>query len=141
MQADLAEKATKEPPKLGRHRYKELPIQVLSSDDVTGCLRTLRTTPQVTRDRFKSLQKRGIIQVCSTSEARLILCTRTGCGDIWATCKSSCQALEGKSLCTWVVVNVTSSSYLFGDKHLMRGHAGYGAAALAKANSAKSETV
>jgi hypothetical protein len=75
VQADLAEKATQEPPRLGRHRYKELPVQVLPSDDVTGCLRTLRSTPQVARDRFKSLQKRGIIQVCSGSACKPLLGT------------------------------------------------------------------
>ena len=51
-----------EPPRLGRHRFERERPQVLASDDVTGSLRTLRTTPAVAKDRFKSLQKRGVIQ-------------------------------------------------------------------------------
>lgn len=63
MQADLADRAQKEPPKLGRHRYAaDLPA-VLTSNNVSGCLRTLRTVPKAASDRFKSLQKRGVIPV------------------------------------------------------------------------------
>lgn len=64
VQADLEDKAAHEPPRLGRHRFKPERPQVLTSDNVTGCLRTLRTVPLVAKDRFKSLQKRGVVQVC-----------------------------------------------------------------------------
>lgn len=64
MQADQIAKEAIEPPKLGKHKFVPLPLQVLASDDVTGSLRQLRTTPVVVKDRFKSLQKRGLIQVC-----------------------------------------------------------------------------
>ena len=37
-------------------------VQVLLSEEVTGSLRKLRPTTTLTRDRFKSLQKRGIIE-------------------------------------------------------------------------------
>ena len=63
MQADLEAKAAQEPPRLGRHRFEAPLPQVLASDDVTGSLRSLRAQPRVARDRFKSLQKRGVIQV------------------------------------------------------------------------------
>ena len=37
-------------------------LQVLLSEEVTGSLRKLRPTATLTRDRFKSLQRRGIIE-------------------------------------------------------------------------------
>ena len=73
MQADLEEKRKQEPPRLGRHRFQPLRPQVLTSDDVTGSLRTLRTTPQVAKDRYNSLQKRGVIQVLSRAMPTIIL--------------------------------------------------------------------
>lgn len=63
LQADLEAKEAIEPPKLGRHKFVPLPVQVMASDDVSGSLRKLKTTPVVVKDRFKSFQKRGIIQV------------------------------------------------------------------------------
>lgn len=62
-QADLEERAKVEPPKLGRHKFQPAKLQVLATDDVTGSLRQLKTIPTVARDRFKSLQKRGMVQV------------------------------------------------------------------------------
>jgi Nop53 (60S ribosomal biogenesis) len=66
VQADAETKEACKPPKLGRHKFTPLPVQVLASDDVNGSLRRLKTTPLVTKDRFKSLQKRGMIQVRNT---------------------------------------------------------------------------
>lgn len=63
-QADLEAKEAIEPPKLGKHKFSPLPLQVLATDDITGSLRQLRTTPVVVKDRFNSFQKRGLIQVC-----------------------------------------------------------------------------
>lgn len=37
-------------------------LQVLLSEEVTGSLRKLRPTATLSRDRFKSLQRRGIIE-------------------------------------------------------------------------------
>lgn len=39
-----------------------LSVQVLLTEEVTGSLRKLPATATLTRDRFKSLQKRGIIE-------------------------------------------------------------------------------
>ena len=39
-----------------------MPVQVLTSGEVTGSLRRLRPTPVLAKERFKSLQKRGIIE-------------------------------------------------------------------------------
>lgn len=64
-QADKEAKEAIEPPNLGKHKFAPLPLQVLATDDITGSLRQLRTTPVVVKDRFKSLQKRGLIQVCN----------------------------------------------------------------------------
>lgn len=62
-QADVQERQAREPPKLGRLRFTPQPTQVLASEDVQGSLRTLRTVPVIAKDRFKSLQKRGLIHV------------------------------------------------------------------------------
>lgn len=64
MQADIQERQAQEPPKLGRLKFTPQPTQVLATDDVKGSLRTLRTVPVIAKDRFKSLQKRGLIHVC-----------------------------------------------------------------------------
>ena len=37
-------------------------LQVLLSEEVTGSLRKLRPTATLTRDRFKSLQRQGMIE-------------------------------------------------------------------------------
>jgi nucleolar protein 53 len=37
-------------------------VQVLLSEEVSGSLRKLRPTATLTRDRFKSLQRQGIIE-------------------------------------------------------------------------------
>ena len=63
VQADIEDKESRLPPRLGRHRFQPAPPQVLTSDNVTGSLRKLRTVPRVAKDRFQSLQKRGVIQV------------------------------------------------------------------------------
>ena len=73
LQADLVEKETLLPPKLGRHRWQAQRLQVLASDEVTGSLRTLRAFPMVAKDRFNSLQKRGVVQVCLSLLKLMIL--------------------------------------------------------------------
>lgn len=73
IQADVQERQAREPPKLGRLRFTPQPTQVLASEDVQGSLRTLRTVPVIAKDRFKSLQKRGLIHV------RLCLAPRCLC--------------------------------------------------------------
>ena len=103
-QADLEEKAAHEPPRLGRHRYKAERPQVLTSDNVTGCLRTLRTVPQVAKDRFKSLQKRGVLQVCPCQccMAASMRCADTApfhvlgadCGRCWKSLRNSIRAVN-----------------------------------------------
>lgn len=56
------EKRALGPPKLGRHRFKPEPKQVLLSSEVTGSLRKLKAYPVLIRDRFRSLQRRGILE-------------------------------------------------------------------------------
>lgn len=62
MQADLAEKAANSAPRLGKMRYEPGPTAVLTTDEVTGSLRQLKACPLLAADRFKSLQRRGIIE-------------------------------------------------------------------------------
>eukprot|EP00892_Ulva_mutabilis_P004874 jgi/Ulvmu1/2759/UM014_0217.1 len=63
LKADVEDRHAREPPKLGRLKFTPQPMQVLATDDVTGSLRTLKTVPLIAKDRFKSLQKRGLIHV------------------------------------------------------------------------------
>lgn len=61
-QADLEEKRANEPPRLGKHKFEPMKLQVLTTDEITGSLRQLKPTPTLTTERFKSLQRRGIIE-------------------------------------------------------------------------------
>ncbi|GJU85741.1 ribosome biogenesis protein NOP53-like protein [Tanacetum coccineum] len=49
------------PPRLGRHKFEPAPVQVLLSEEITGSLRKLKACCTLARDRYKSLEKRGII--------------------------------------------------------------------------------
>lgn len=57
-----AEKAASQPPKLGKHKYEPPTIQVLTSDEVSGSLRALKACPMLATHRFKSLQRRGLVE-------------------------------------------------------------------------------
>ncbi|XP_031374771.1 ribosome biogenesis protein NOP53 isoform X1 [Punica granatum] len=49
------------PPRLGKHKYEPAPMQVLLSEEITGSLRQLKGCCTLAKDRFKSLEKRGLI--------------------------------------------------------------------------------
>ncbi|XP_027110666.1 ribosome biogenesis protein NOP53-like isoform X2 [Coffea arabica] len=49
------------PPRLGKHKFEPAPVQVLLSEEITGSLRKLKACCTLARDRFKSLEKRGLI--------------------------------------------------------------------------------
>ncbi|WOG94142.1 hypothetical protein DCAR_0313435 [Daucus carota subsp. sativus] len=49
------------PPRFGKHKFEPAPAQVLLSEDITGSLRKLKGCSTLARDRFKSLEKRGLI--------------------------------------------------------------------------------
>ncbi|KAM1054161.1 hypothetical protein FF1_001585 [Malus domestica] len=49
------------PPRLGKHKFEPAPIQVLLSEEITGSLRKLKGCSTLVKDRFKSLEKRGLI--------------------------------------------------------------------------------
>ncbi|XP_076935352.1 ribosome biogenesis protein NOP53-like [Bidens hawaiensis] len=49
------------PPRLGRRKFEPAPVQVLLSEEITGSLRKLKACCTLARDRYKSLEKRGII--------------------------------------------------------------------------------
>ena len=59
---DRAERAASQPPKLGRYRFEPMPVQVLTTDEVAGSLRVLKPTAMLVKERFKSFQKRGVIE-------------------------------------------------------------------------------
>jgi len=49
------------PPRLGRHKFQPAPVQVLLSEEITGSLRKLKGCCTLAKDRYKSLEKRGLI--------------------------------------------------------------------------------
>ncbi|XP_059627917.1 ribosome biogenesis protein NOP53-like [Cornus florida] len=49
------------PPRLGKHKFEPAPVQVLLSEEITGSLRKLKGCCTLARDRYKSLEKRGLI--------------------------------------------------------------------------------
>ncbi|CAN8317570.1 unnamed protein product [Cochlearia groenlandica] len=59
------------PPRLGKHKFEAPPIQVLLTEEMTGSLRKLKACCTLARDRFKSLEKRGIL-VPSKNIRRLV---------------------------------------------------------------------
>jgi nucleolar protein 53 len=64
-QADLAERNATEPPRLGKQKYVPLPVQVMTTEELAesgGSLRKLKPTATLAMERFKSLERRGIIE-------------------------------------------------------------------------------
>ncbi|KMZ66088.1 hypothetical protein ZOSMA_2G01000 [Zostera marina] len=49
------------PPRLGKYKFEPAPMQVLLSEEISGSLRQLKGCSNVARDRFKSLEKRGLL--------------------------------------------------------------------------------
>jgi len=63
--ADQAERIATEPPRLGKQKYVPLPVQVMTTEELTetgGSLRKLKPTATLAMERFKSLERRGIIE-------------------------------------------------------------------------------
>jgi len=64
-QADLEDLMNSEPPRLGKHKFTPMPIQVLTTEEIQesgGSLRKIKPTPILAKERYKSLQRRGIIE-------------------------------------------------------------------------------
>lgn len=55
------EKRKSGPPRLGKHRFKPAPVQVLLTEEISGSLRKLKGCPTLVKDRYKSLEKRGLL--------------------------------------------------------------------------------
>ncbi|KAK3137523.1 hypothetical protein QOZ80_5BG0453430 [Eleusine coracana subsp. coracana] len=49
------------PPRLGRHKFVPAPVQVLLTEEISGSLRQLKGCCNLARDRYKSIEKRGIL--------------------------------------------------------------------------------
>ncbi|XP_075485449.1 ribosome biogenesis protein NOP53-like [Primulina tabacum] len=49
------------PPRMGKYKFEPAPLQVLLSEEKTGSLRKLKGCCTLARDRFKSLEKRGLV--------------------------------------------------------------------------------
>ncbi|XP_078444699.1 nop53 protein [Wolffia australiana] len=49
------------PTRLGKHKFQPAPMQVQLSEDISGSLRKLKGCYNLARDRFKSLEKRGLV--------------------------------------------------------------------------------
>ncbi|KAK9810567.1 hypothetical protein WJX73_001246 [Symbiochloris irregularis] len=57
-----AERAAAEPARLGKQKYTPLPTQVLLTEELGTGLRAMRAAPVLMKDRFKALQRRGLIE-------------------------------------------------------------------------------
>ena len=51
LQLDKEERLAAEPPKLSKHRFQPMPLQVLTSDELAGSLRRLKPTAMLAKDR------------------------------------------------------------------------------------------
>uniref|UniRef100_A0ACD5ZPQ7 Uncharacterized protein n=1 Tax=Avena sativa TaxID=4498 RepID=A0ACD5ZPQ7_AVESA len=49
------------PRRLGRHKFEPAPVQVLLTEEISGSLRKLKGCCNLARDRYKSIEKRGIL--------------------------------------------------------------------------------
>lgn len=56
------EKQAGAPPKLGKTPFAPEPVHVLLSEELHGSLRGLKPSAMLARDRFKSLQRRGLLE-------------------------------------------------------------------------------
>nr|XP_027197575.1 ribosome biogenesis protein NOP53-like [Dermatophagoides pteronyssinus] len=50
------------PKRLSRHRFEETPIELNLPGEISGSLRSLKTEGNLLKDRYKSLQKRNLIE-------------------------------------------------------------------------------
>ncbi|KAG0501371.1 hypothetical protein HPP92_001443 [Vanilla planifolia] len=55
------EKLMTRPPRLGRHKFEPAPKQVLLTEEISGSIRKLKGCCTLLRDRFKSIEKRGLL--------------------------------------------------------------------------------
>ncbi|XP_012091201.1 ribosome biogenesis protein NOP53 isoform X2 [Jatropha curcas] len=58
------------PPRLGKHKFDPAPSQVLLSEEITGSLRKLKGCCTLLRDRYKSLEKRGLVAPSAKNRRR-----------------------------------------------------------------------
>ncbi|GAV62466.1 Nop53 domain-containing protein [Cephalotus follicularis] len=58
------------PPRLGKHKFQPAPRQVLLSEEITGSLRKIKGCTTLVRDRYKSLEKRGLIPPTAKSSRK-----------------------------------------------------------------------
>ncbi|CAK9323915.1 unnamed protein product [Citrullus colocynthis] len=58
------------PPRLGKHKFEPAPVQVLLSEEITGSFHKLKGCCTLVRDRYKSLEKRGIIAPTAKSRRK-----------------------------------------------------------------------
>ncbi|KAL2922475.1 Ribosome biogenesis protein NOP53 [Bienertia sinuspersici] len=58
------------PPRLGKRKFEPAPTQVLLTEEITGSLRKLKACYTLARDRYKSLEKRGLVVPSAKSSSR-----------------------------------------------------------------------
>ncbi|KAL8162648.1 hypothetical protein V2J09_014137 [Rumex salicifolius] len=58
------------PPRLGKRKFEPAPVQVLLSEEISGSLRKLQGCCTLARDRFKSLEKRGLVVPSARKKSR-----------------------------------------------------------------------
>eukprot|EP00244_Chara_vulgaris_P004871 TRINITY_DN19867_c0_g2_i2.p1 TRINITY_DN19867_c0_g2~~TRINITY_DN19867_c0_g2_i2.p1 ORF type:complete len:289 (-),score=73.63 TRINITY_DN19867_c0_g2_i2:213-1079(-) len=62
LQVSRADRKAEGPPRLGKHKFQPARVQVMLSEELTGSMRTLKGCFTLLRDRYKSLQKRGLVE-------------------------------------------------------------------------------
>ncbi|KAJ8493281.1 hypothetical protein OPV22_015002 [Ensete ventricosum] len=58
---DRQERLKSAPPRLGKYKFEPTPLQVLLTEEISGSLLKLKGCCKLTRDRFKSLERRGLL--------------------------------------------------------------------------------
>lgn len=64
------DRETREPPRMGRTRFEDLPVQILATDQINGSLRKVKAFPALAMERMKSFQKRGMVEVTKRQRLR-----------------------------------------------------------------------
>ncbi|KDD75752.1 Nop53 60S ribosomal biogenesis protein [Helicosporidium sp. ATCC 50920] len=67
----------RQPPRLGAGRFASMPLQVLTSDELSGSLRCIKPTTMLIRDRYKSVQRRGMLEPPEAEKKKIRLKTKT----------------------------------------------------------------
>ena len=72
-QLDQEERLAAEPPRLSKHRFQPMPLQVLTSDELAGSLRRLKPTAMLAKDRCAEVLHANSLTSPGTAGAKRML--------------------------------------------------------------------